>query len=309
MGDVFDVTAGQDFSRARTRETFSRFLNALRPQNQDLLSLNEVRSYLRPRKETYRGVHPVPVDRIVGSEGRYRDFNKGFLPRRDALRGRWTSIDKAHLRDVTLPPIRLYEIGGVYFVRDGNHRVSVARSQGVQAIDAEISTLDTEISIDPKMTSEDLKRRVIDYEKENFYETTDFLEWTDGYDLNFTETGRYDEVQKHIHGHKYFLDQKQESEVPLEEAARSWFANVFKPVVDAIRKAGIISRFPRRTVDDLYVWIVKHWHFLKEQCGEEYPAEEAARDFASRYGVGPWRRLLARIGLRSLPKKGADDPR
>ncbi len=309
MGDSFDVTAGQDFSRARTKETFSRFLNALRPQNQDLLSLNEVRSYLRPRKETYKGVHPVPVDRIVGSEGRYRDFNKGFLPRRDNLRGRWTSIDKAHLRDVILPAIRLYEIGGVYFVRDGNHRVSVARAQGVQAIDAEITALDTEISIDPKMTSDELKRRVIDYEKKKFYETTDFSAWTGGYDLNFTETGRYDEVLKHIHGHKYFLDRERKSDLPLEEAARSWFTNVFKPIVDTIRKEGIISRFPRRTVDDLYVWIVKHWHFLKEQSDESYPAEDAARDFASRFGASPWRRLLERIGFRRLPKERADDPR
>lgn len=309
MGDFFDVTAKQDFSRARTRETFSRLLNALRPQNQDLLSLNEVRSYLRPRKETYKGVHPVPVDRIVGSEGRYRDFNKGFLPRRDGLRGRWTSIDKAHLTDVILPPIRLYEIGGVYFVRDGNHRVSVARAQGVEMIDAEISALDTEISIDPKMTSDELKRRVIDYEKEQFYKNTDFSDWTDGYDLNFTETGRYDEVLKHIHGHKYFLDRERELDLPLAEAARSWYDHVFKPIVDTIRTEGIITRFPRRTVDDLYVWIVKHWHFLKEQCGEGYPADEAARDFASRFGTSRWRRLLQRLGIRRLPKERADDPR
>jgi hypothetical protein len=308
MSDLFDVTAREDFSKARTREVFSRILHTLSPQKQELLSLNEVRSYLKPRKETYRGVRPVPVDRIIGSEGRYRDFNKGFLPKRDALRGRWTSIDKAHLQDVILPPIRLYEIGGVYFVRDGNHRVSVARAQGVQTIDAEISTLDSEIEIDPGMTSRELKQRVIAYEKEKFYKSVDFARLSAGYDLNFTETGRYDEVLKHIEGHKYFLDRQGDQETPFDQSLRSWFERVFKPIVDTIRREGIIARFPGRTVDDLYVWIVKHWHFLKEQCGPEYPAEEAARDFADRFGVGPWRRFLRRIGIGRSKEEWPDNP-
>ncbi len=308
MTDFFEETAREDFSRARSREVFTRLLNALTPQNQELLSLNEVREYLRPRGESYRGVHPVPVDRIVGSEGRYRDFNKGFLPKRDALRGRWTSIDKAHLQDVILPPVRLYEIGGVYFVRDGNHRVSVAMAQGVLTIDAEITTLDTEIGLDPKMTRRDLKRRVIEYEKRKFLEETSFAKWSDGYDLQFTETGRFDEIVKHIHGHKYFIDKDREKETTVDEAARSWFLTVFKPIVDMIRREGILSRFAGRTADDLYVWIVKHWHHLKEQFGDAYPADQAARDFSNRFGVSPWRRLLRRLAGRALPKEGSDDP-
>ena len=85
----------------------------------------------------------VNVDRIVGSEGRYRDFNRHFLPRREFLQSRWVSIDMAHYNDVSLPPVRVYEIGGVYFVRDGNHRVSVARMRGQTMIDAEVTRLDT----------------------------------------------------------------------------------------------------------------------------------------------------------------------
>jgi hypothetical protein len=279
---------------------FSRILNALTPDNQQLLSLGEVKDVIRPKSETYRGMQTVQIDRIAGSEGRYRDFNKGFLPKREASRGRWTSIDKAHLQHVTLPPIRLYEIGGIYFVRDGNHRVSVARSQGVMAIDAEVSSLGTEIRLDPRMTRADLKRAVIDYEKELFYQRTRFNKLFPGYDLVFTEPGRYDEVQHHIEVHKYYLNQSYVGEISFEDAMVSWYNNVFRPIIDLIEAENILARFPGRTAEDLYMWIVKHWDELKQKYGSDYPVQEAARDFATRFGKDFRTRL--REGLANLWK-------
>jgi hypothetical protein len=280
---------------------FSRILNALTPDNQQLLSLGEVKDVIRPKSETYRGMQTVPIDRIAGSEGRYRDFNKGFLPKREASRGRWTSIDKAHLQHVTLPPIRLYEIGGIYFVRDGNHRVSVARSQGVMAIDAEVSSLGTEIRLDPRMTRADLKRAVIDYEKELFYGRTRFDKLLPGFDLVFTEPGRYDEVQHHIEVHKYYLNQSYVGEISFEDAMVSWYNNVFRPIIDLIEAENILARFPGRTAEDLYMWIVKHWDELKQKYGSDYPVQEAARDFATRFGKDFRTRL--REGLAELWKR------
>ncbi|NBB90842.1 MAG: transcriptional regulator [Spirochaetes bacterium] len=298
MGDFIHVTAREDFNKARMREKISRIIHSLSPQNHELLSLRDVKEVVRPKSETYRGLQTVDVTHIVGSEGRYRDFNKGFLPRRDALRGRWQSIDRAHLQQVNLPPIRLYEVGGVYFVRDGNHRVSVARAQGVMAIDAEVVSLGTEIRLDPKMAKADLKTAVINYEKEEFYRQTNWPQIIPHYDLVFTEIGRYDELLHHVEGHKYFLNQRFSGELSFREALQSWFNNVFKPIVDVIAYERILARFPGRTAADLYIWIVKHWDELKQEFGEDYPVQEAARDFSSRYGKSLWRRFREWLSQR-----------
>ena len=273
MNSYIETTAREDFNKARFREMFSRIMNSLTPDNQRLLSLREVKDVIRPKSETYKGMQTVPIARIAGSEGRYRDFNKGFLPKREASRGRWTSIDRAHLQHVTLPPIRLYEVGGIYFVRDGNHRVSVARSQGVIDIDAEVSSLGTEIRLDPRMTRADLKRAVIDYEKELFYGRTRFNRLIPNYDLVFTEPGRYDEVQHHIEVHKYYLNQSYVGEISFEDAMVSWYNNVFRPIIDLIEAENILARFPGRTAEDLYMWIVKHWDELKRKYGSDSPSK------------------------------------
>ena len=149
--------ADSDFQKARSRQLFSRLVSVLQGQKDDMLSFRDVRSILKPRSETYLGMRTVPVSRIVGSEGRYRDFNRSFLPRRQHLKPRWTNVDLAHYREVNLPPIKLYELGGVYFVSDGNHRVSVARSRSVEFIDAEVVSLNSEIKLDPGVTDEDLR--------------------------------------------------------------------------------------------------------------------------------------------------------
>ncbi|HTX74002.1 MAG TPA: transcriptional regulator, partial [Rectinemataceae bacterium] len=125
MSGWYESLAEDDFSRARTRELLARMAAMLDPERGRLLSFEEVVAILKPGSETYVGMRAVALDLVVGSEGRYRDFNRHFLPRKEFLRSRWVRVDLAHYQDVPLPPVRLYEIGGLYFVRDGNHRVSV----------------------------------------------------------------------------------------------------------------------------------------------------------------------------------------
>lgn len=272
-----------DFNRARTRETIQKILNLLNPSRQELLSLREVRAVLNPKSERYMGMQVVHVDRIVGSEGRYRDFNKQFLPRHEHLRNRWARVDEAHISNIILPAIKLYEIGGIYFVRDGNHRVSVARSQGVERIDAEVVSLDSEIELEPNVTADELKTRVIAYEQRLFYRETRFDKVFPGYDLKFTATGRYDEVLSHIHGHKYYININYHEEIPFCDAMISWFNHVYMPVVEIVREDRLLSRFPGRTEADMYTWIVKHWHNLKGRDAD-VPLRTAATDFTKRFG-------------------------
>jgi len=282
--DLIKKQASDDFSKARTKEVFSKIMHFMDPQRNKLLSLNDVREILKPKTESYKGMQTVPIKMIAGSEGRYRDFNKYFLPKSDELRDRWERVDEARLSDIILPPIHLYEIGGVYFVRDGNHRVSVAKTQGVEMIDAEVISLSTELQLSPDMTIEELRKALLAYEKKLFYEKTGFEELTGCANLDFTMPGRYDEIYNHIEVHKYYMNQTRQDEVSFDEALVSWYGKVYTPIVAIISDEKLCSLFSERTAGDLYVWIVKHWDKLKKKYGLHYSIKDAARDFSSRFG-------------------------
>ena len=291
--NVATQQAMADFSRARGRAVLSQIQHFLNTDRDKLLSFHDVKDILKPRNEVYRGSQIVPINLIAGSEGRYHDFNKYFLPKAEHLRNRWQRVDEAHIRDIILPPISLYEIGGVYFVRDGNHRVSVAKSQGVEFIDADVISLATEIVLKPSMTTDDLREALILYEKNIFYEKTEFGVLTDYWDLDFSSPGRYDVIYNHILVHKYYLNEDREDEIPFSEALVSWYNNVYNPVITIIREQWLLVNFPGRTQADLYVWIIKHWDFLKKKYGA-YSLSKAAGDFSKKYGQSQgkfWRSL------------------
>lgn len=281
--DGVSQRAEADFSKARGKAILSQIQNFLNTDRDKLLSFHDVKDILKPKNEVYRGNQIVPIKLIVGSEGRYHDFNKFFLPRREHLRQRWKRVDEAHIKDIILPPIQLYEIGGVYFVRDGNHRVSVAKMQDVEFIDAEVTSLATEININPSMTQDELRDALIKYEKKIFYDKTEFGELTNYWYLDFSTTGRYDVIYNHILVHKYFLNENKTEEIPFSEALVSWFNNVYLPVIEIIRTQWLLVNFAGRTEADLYVWIIKHWDFLKKKYGT-YSLAKAAGDFSKKYG-------------------------
>lgn len=291
-----NVQAQSDFNRARTKEFMSRVLHILRPQKNRLLNFHEIKSLLRPQGEIYRGMQVVDIDRIIGSEGRYRDFNSAFLPKTDHTRSRWESVDKAHIQDVILPPIKLYKVGNFYFVRDGNHRVSVAKMQGVVSIDAEVTELKTQYKLDGQQTREELAAKLIGYEREKFIDQTHLDEVIPMEHLEFTDAGRFDEIIQHIEGHKYYINQSMEEEISFSDAALSWYYNVFAPIIQQITADGAMSRFPGRTKADLYLWIVKHWDELKRQYGEKISLKDAARDFSNRKGQSLWKQILGWFG-------------
>jgi hypothetical protein len=283
-----NIQAQSDFNKARSKEFFSRVLNILKPQKNRLLSFNEIRSLLRPQGEIYRGMQVVPIEKIIGSEGRYRDFNAVFLPKTDHTRSRWESVDKAHLQDIILPPIKLYKVGEYFFVRDGNHRVSVARMQDVYAIDAEVTELKTQYKLDAGKTREELAAQLIGYERQKFIEQTHLDQIIPMEYLEFSDAGRFDEVLQHIEGHKYYLNQNIEGEMNFSDAALSWYYNVFLPIIEQISYDGIISRFPGRTKADLYIWIVKYWDELKNLYGQKVSLKDATRDFSKKRGRSLW---------------------
>ena len=137
----------EDFSKARNKAFFNEIQHLLSPEEASLISLNDVKQLIRPVNETYLGMKVIPIDKIIGSEGRYKDFDNNFFPKSSHLRNRWEHVDEAAIKEINLPPIKVYEIAGLYFVRDGNHRVSVAKARGTEFIDAEVVTLQSEIKL------------------------------------------------------------------------------------------------------------------------------------------------------------------
>jgi hypothetical protein len=130
-----------DFTRARRRAFLRRVLARLRdgPSSHQLLSFDEVRRALLANNRIHLGTKVVEVEKIVGTVGRRRDFDRSFLPTRASAEERWKRIDRAFHRTEDLPPVSLYKIGDSYFVLDGNHRVSVARYHGIQTIEATVT--------------------------------------------------------------------------------------------------------------------------------------------------------------------------
>jgi hypothetical protein len=135
-----DEQVDKDFHRALRRVSIHRFRDWVlrRSAHGHVLSFEQARGALTRWSQVYRGMKTVEVEKIVGSVGRGRDFDESFLPVKVSMSGRWGRVDRAYHQGVELPAVSLYKMGEAYFVRDGNHRVSVARFHGVAAIDAEV---------------------------------------------------------------------------------------------------------------------------------------------------------------------------
>ncbi|MEW6232477.1 MAG: DUF4032 domain-containing protein [Chloroflexota bacterium] len=293
--DLARFKAESDFNRAFTKAFWREIFTVITGKSRYLLSFDQVTDTLRLSCQSYRGLQTVPVDKIIGSVGRYMDFDRAFLPLRWHTKERWKRIDMAYYHHQELPPVQLYKVGEAYFVRDGNHRVSVAREQGVAFIDAEVIECVTRLPMTADMRPEDLEAQG---EYAEFLERTNFDRLYPGEEIRFSIPGMYDKLWDHIMVHKYYLETEQSSPLSQDKAVASWYENVYLPVVNVIREHQILGAFPNRTEADLYVWIMDHRYFLAQQAGRDLGPERAARDFASRFGGGSVRVMLRRIGRR-----------
>ena len=291
----------EDFSKARNKALFNEIQHFLSPEETKLLSFSEIKKWLKPKNEVYEGMQEVPISHIVGSEGRFNDFDNHFFPRNLHLKSRWRRVDEARLTDVILPPIKLYEIGGLYFVRDGNHRVSVAKSQGAIDIDAEVISLKSEIRLWPGMSQQQIIRKIIDYEKRIFYNETGFGDITDDWNLDFTWTGQYDVIYNHIEVHKYYMGEKKD--ITMIEAIQSWYDNVYMPVVHVVQEYKIMRNFRKHTVGDMYSWLLKYWTELQSDYGEDISLAFAAKDFKNIHKKSLLQKIIDKITKKSMKNK------
>jgi hypothetical protein len=285
------LRARHDAERVRNRAFWHQVLHTLRGLPNELLPFDAVR-HLYPQSESYGGVKAIPIHQIVGSVDRYRDFDHYFLPRFDLPLNRWIGIRRARLEGLELPAIQVYKVGDIYFVKDGHHRVSVAREEGQKYIDAEVIELNVAV---PPDADDSLKDIIIKGEYGKFLEATQLKQLRPEADIMFTVTGRYDVLIEHIRTHQYYLGLEIKRDIAWAEAVQSWYDRIYKPVVAEIRQHDILERFPGRTEADLYLWIMDHRYFLRQELGEDVGSEQAARDYAEHYAPSWLERLWQRL--------------
>lgn len=253
--------ARERFRRSVTRAQLADLIGLATGAHKDLVSFDEVAGRLRARQQIEKGTEMVPLMQIIGSVGRYRDFTRTYLPRAGVNLERWTRLDAALHSMEGFPPVDLFKIGEVYFVRDGNHRVSVARANGSTHIEAYI----TEIQTDIPLTLDDFERDrwLIKIEHKEFLDETKLDEIRPDHGIAITEPGRYAMMLDHITVHQYLRNQDlaregSDHQLSWEEAVASWYDTVYMPVVDAIHDYGLLEDFPTRTEADLYLWVALH---------------------------------------------------
>ncbi len=281
--------AQADFERAHRRAFLSDIFAMLKREPNWLLSFEEVKQKLPIKGQYYRGLQQVLLEQIVGSVDRYHDFNRAFLPKQTHTRPRWESVDRATLADIVLPPVQLYKVDEVYFVKDGNHRVSVAKEKGAIYIDAEVIEMPISVSLSPDTDPRDL---ILLGEYARFLEQTRLDKLRQGAHIEFSTLGRYDVLLDHISAHRWYMGIDQDRPVDWEEAVLDWYDHIYLPLASVIEENDTLRSFPGRKVGDLYLWIMDYRWILREETGEELGIHTAALEYDARYAS--WTRKVVR---------------
>jgi len=293
----YQRAAKEDFEEAYSKGFWRSIFSWLTQNKNELLPLDEVLKRIPTKGQHYIGLKQVSIEQIIGSVSRYQDFDRAFLPRHSHTRSRWESVDRAWLQDVILPPIELYKIGDIYFVKDGNHRVSVARENGQAFIDAYVIEIDVPVPLEPDLNLNDL---VLKQEEATFLEHTRLLDVRPQAKIELTLIGQYEKLAQHIGVHRWFMGEKLNRPISDEEAVAGWYDEVYMPLVRIIRKLKILNKFPKRTEADLYLWIIEHRWFLREEYQRDVSLETAAKDFMEHFSGGWlkrwWNQLKNRFG-------------
>jgi len=266
----------------------------------DLLSFDEVSEQLHLSEPTAAAsLQEIPLDKIVGSVGRYRDFNRAFLPRAQVDPARWARIERLQGR-IGLPPIDVFKVGDVYFVRDGNHRVSVARARRHKTILARVVEIPVRVPLGPGLSPDDL---ILKSEYGDFLEKTSLDRTYPEQRIELTRAGGYQSLLQQIEVHQFYMGLRSRHYPTLPEAAVAWYRGGYLPAVERIRASGILKHFPARTEADLYLWITENHARLQMQYGGQAETQEVIDDFAQEHRRPAMTLWLRRVHHRLTNRK------
>jgi len=286
----------QEFENARFKSLLNDLKYFLVGKNNELLSFDKLKQGFDLYRQQNLGIQTVKLEDIVGSIDRYQDFDRFFLPKKAHLQRRWAKIHNLLIKDVILPPVKLYKVGKIYFVFDGNHRVSVSRKIGVKYIDAEV----IEFATYSEITSDtDPRSILIMIEREKFVKLTGLKNSRpDIIKIRITEPGQYDFLLNQIRKLMVQLNEDKKSDEKLlsfEQVSIIWYDSIYIPSIETIKSYGILEKFPARTKTDLYIWINEHKKYLSLKYGRDVVLKFAAKDFLQRYSRSPFRRFKLKL--------------
>ncbi|HEX5853987.1 MAG TPA: hypothetical protein VFZ57_00075, partial [Thermoanaerobaculia bacterium] len=251
------------FDAARRAAFIQDLLSHLFKRPADLLPFDEVRERLRLRHVVDRGVQDVPLERIVGTLQRQREFTRAFLPRDEKLRERWEDLEGLAEGSRGFPPVELYRVGDVDFVVDGHHRVSVARVQGAPTIEARVKEFLTDVPLEQDSSIEDV---ILKEGLAGFLEATG-LAPTSLDEFRVTAPKGYERLLEHISVHRYYRGIELARPFSWNEAVESWYETVYRPMIETIARSRILQQFADHTETDLYLFTMDHLHHLRQRYG------------------------------------------
>ncbi len=263
------------FQAIHNKVFWQEVLNHLFRRHNELMNFDEIRSRLHLHEEHYEGVRDVPLDNIVGSVGRYKDFTATFLPKNSKLRDRWSRVYALANSLEGPPPIELYKVGDAYFVRDGNHRVSVARQLRAKTIQAHVIELPTTVPLRPGMSELEMAAAEA---YANFLDETGLSRSVPDHEsIELTEPSRYHELMAYIFLHERVMEKLEGHAMTTEEATSDWYHTVYQPAIALIRKHDVMDLVKghdnARTEGDLYLWLMNNLLDLRHQYGDAAPVK------------------------------------
>jgi hypothetical protein len=247
--------AQSDFSRARRARLLSDIARRLRREPDDvalMLPFEEVVEALGRTGQHDLGLQVVPLDAIVGTVDRTADFDRGLRPTSSRLRSRWERIAAAQRRGEALPPVSLYKIGDLYFVRDGHHRVSVAKSLGRKDIDAYVIEVDTRVKLGEDTRVSDLPLK----DHERLFRERVPLPTEARRRIRHSDPWDFGVLSEHVEAWGFRAMQHRGTYMDRREVARLWFSEEYQPVVELLRAGDLIG--PDETETDAYLRVAGH---------------------------------------------------
>jgi len=242
--------AEESWKRARRKTLYQKVVCAITHCSVNMLSFEEVRDRLHLSQKHFRGLQDIPLDRIRGSVGRFDDFSSTFMPRKDHMEERWKTVYQL-VAEGKAPPIEAFQVDQVYFVVDGNHRVSAARQQGFETIAANVTEFDAPAGFNP---DEGIDQFLIESEKTDFLNQIDEKTAQKAEAIQFTCAGCYSDLKGQIDTYRQGIKNKTGKTVSFDQAFDAWHNEVYTPAVTSIRQDKLVNLFPERTEADLFIW-------------------------------------------------------
>lgn len=233
------------FSKFDPGKIFKNLFQGERPSTEiNPHCFNSTQEQEKAYESIKRGVSMVPLDKIVGSVGRYHDFDNQFRKKTGRVDERLRHILNEMKKGKLMPPISLYQIKNDYFILDGHHRFKAAKELGYAEIRSQI------LELLPSTNT---------LENKLYIERTDFRDKAGlTSSIQLTELGQFHHLEKQIQEHQAFLSKDENEHVSFENAANDWYKTIYKPLSVVIQESRLVERFPDRTVDDLYLYISVH---------------------------------------------------